>query len=102
MENSKIEENSTKHSEIQGNYADNTGFSKNCTNIYYLFKIAKAEAITRTGLQHTHARTHASSQPQTWQHDLTSQPHMGQIDGSTVCLVHPLDKEMIYYCLRAL
>ena len=59
MENSKIEENSTKHSEIQGNYADNTGFSKNCTNIYYLFKIAKAEAITRTGLQHTHARTHA-------------------------------------------
>ena len=47
---------------------------------------AKAESITRTGLPHSH---NPSSQPLIWQHDNKSLKHREQIDGSTVCYVHP-------------
>ena len=51
-------------------------------NFFYSIATVKAEATTRTGIQHTQT---PSSQPLTWQHDIKSLPHREQIDGSTVC-----------------
>ena len=42
--------------------------------MFFLIEIAtaKAEATTRTGLQHTYKHTHPSTRLLTWQHDIKS------------------------------
>ena len=49
---------------------------------------------------HTQAYTHPSTQ--SLQDDVKSLVDRKQVDGSTVCYVHPGDIEIIYYYLRAL